>query len=325
MKYNILINQKLCIEQDISFKAAALLDLFSELSTWANPQVFEDGVYYQLAYNKILTDLPLVFKKKDTMYRFIKELKEKGFIEQCKKGVNNQNFIRLSSSGKAVLRVGNKSEPFEGSEKNPTRVGKKSEPSKVVQSVAIIEKVVQGSEINPTYNNTTIINDNIYIDFFGYQFLQKHSKIEIDIWESQNKNSIEDYESFLQYFEIKVQEEEIEFTPNKLLGRLKRLKFNWKGSNKNLQNFKLENELVWFIKMFNKVSNRNFKVSDEIKELFAKQFKVGFSGDEMAKAVRNLYSSAVPNKFHLDTAFKFATPEYLLKDDNLNKYLNFKI
>jgi hypothetical protein len=232
MKYNIVINQKLCVDQGISLKAGALLDLFSELSTWANAEVFADGVYYQLAYNKILTDLPLVFKTKDTMYRFVKELKEKGLIEQRKKGKNLQNFIRLSAQGKSVLRVGKKSEAVQGSEKNPTTLGKISEALKGRQGLAVVKKLNQGSEKNPTYYNTTI-NNNIYIDFLAYQFLQKNAKEAIDIWEMQNKKTIPDYKSFLEYFEIKVEEEELEFTVNKLLGRLKRLKYNWKGENKN--------------------------------------------------------------------------------------------
>jgi hypothetical protein len=232
MKYNIIINQKLCVDQNISLKAGALLDLFSELSTWANPEVFKDGVYYQLAYNKILTELPLVFKTKDTMYRFVKELKDKDLIEQQKKGVNQQNFIRLSGKGKAALRVGNKSEPYQGSEINPKRVGKKSEPLKLSKTVTVVSNASQGSEKNPTYNNNTTIN-NIYIDFLAYQFLQNNAKQQIDTWEMQNKKTIENYKSFLEYFEIKVEEEEIEFTINKLFGRLKRLKYNWKGENKS--------------------------------------------------------------------------------------------
>ena len=93
----------------------------------------------------------------------------------------------------------------------------------------------------------------------------------------------------------------------------------------DLKRFKLEKELHWFIKMFNKVSGRDFKISDNLKDRFSKQFAIGFSGDEMQTAAKNLYSSSVANKFHIQSAFKFATPEYLLKDDNLNKYLNFKI
>lgn len=95
--------------------------------------------------------------------------------------------------------------------------------------------------------------------------------------------------------------------------------------SQNLNDADLETELKWFIKMFNIISNRDFKITENIKQLFVKQFQVGFSGDQMAKAVKNLYSSSVANKFHLQHNFKFATPEYLLKDDNLNKYLNFKI
>lgn len=98
---------------------------------------------------------------------------------------------------------------------------------------------------------------------------------------------------------------------------------NWIRIQK-LSDVNLEDELNWFLKMFNKISGRDFKISEEIKIGFTKQFAVGFSGEEMALAVKNLYSSSVANKFHLQSAFKFATPEYLLKSDNLNKYLNFK-
>lgn len=235
MKYTIVINQKLCVEQGISFKAAALLDLFSELSSWATTETFADGVYYQLAYNKILSDLPLVFQKRDTLYRFIKELKEKGLIEQCKKGKNLQNFIRLSGKGKRVLRFGNKSETQQGSDLNPTSFGNKSEARILQENHTAIEKVNQGSDLNPTYNNNTIIN-NIYIDFLAYQFLQNNAKEAIDIWEMQHKKNIPDYRKFLEYFEVVVESDEIEFTSKKLIARLNKLKFNWKGEFNNNNN-----------------------------------------------------------------------------------------
>ncbi len=37
----------------------------------------------------------------------------------------------------------------------------------------------------------------------------------------------------------------------------------------------------------------------------------------MVKDINNLYSSAVANKFHTQSNFKFATPKYLFKDENL--------
>jgi len=93
----------------------------------------------------------------------------------------------------------------------------------------------------------------------------------------------------------------------------------------NLKDVDLETELNWFIKVFNQIANSDFKISENIRQRFAKQFEIGFTGDEMKTAIRNLYSSSPENSFHIKSKFKFATPEYLLKDDNMNKYLNFKI
>ena len=230
MKYSININQKIAVDHKLSLKAVALLDLFSELSTWATPEVFDNGVYYQLAYSKILNEIPLVFSKKDTMYRCLKELKDRGFVEQRKKGRTLQNFIRLSAKGKSILRFGKKTEAYQGSEINPTRFGNKSEAENQAETQAVADNLLQGSEINPTYNNNNTI-DNIYIAFEAYQFIKKTRSYDLEIWELQNKKFISDYRSFLEYFEIKVQEEEIEFTSDKLFGRLKRLKFNWKNNN----------------------------------------------------------------------------------------------
>tara|TARA_R110002012_G_scaffold294580_1_gene490783 strand:- start:1789 stop:2691 length:903 start_codon:yes stop_codon:yes gene_type:complete len=99
---------------------------------------------------------------------------------------------------------------------------------------------------------------------------------------------------------------------------------NWVRSQK-LSDIDLKKELNWFLKTFNKISGRDYKKTEEIQQLFSKQFSVGFSGAEMATAIKNLYSSSIENKFHKQHNFKFATPEYLLKGDNMNKYLNFKI
>jgi hypothetical protein len=93
----------------------------------------------------------------------------------------------------------------------------------------------------------------------------------------------------------------------------------------NLKDQDLEIELNWFVKLFNDVSKCDYKISETITQRFAKQFEVGFSGDNFRTAIRNLYSSSPENSFHIKSKFKFATPEYLLKDDNMNKYLNFKI
>jgi hypothetical protein len=93
----------------------------------------------------------------------------------------------------------------------------------------------------------------------------------------------------------------------------------------DLKDLDLDSELNWFIKIFNKISRRDFKITEETRTRFAKQFQVGYSSADFKTAIVNLYNSSPENKFHLQHKFKFATPEYLLKDDNMNKYLNFKI
>lgn len=95
--------------------------------------------------------------------------------------------------------------------------------------------------------------------------------------------------------------------------------------SEKLKSYSLEKELEWFINVFNQISKRDFKITDTVRTRFAQQFAVGYSGADMRKAIANLYSSAVGNKFHINNQFKFATPEYLLKGENLNKYLNFKV
>jgi hypothetical protein len=92
----------------------------------------------------------------------------------------------------------------------------------------------------------------------------------------------------------------------------------------DLKEFKYDRDIKWFIDKFNEISRREFIITDTIRDLFARQRANGFDGRQMLKAVENLYSSDVKNQFHIKHNFKFATPEYLLKDGNLNKYLNLK-
>ncbi|CAL2084060.1 hypothetical protein [Tenacibaculum sp. 190524A02b] len=98
---------------------------------------------------------------------------------------------------------------------------------------------------------------------------------------------------------------------------------NWVRKQK-LTDVNCEEEVTWFINVFNQISKRTFVVTDELRQLFSVQYRNGFTGKQMAKAVENMYSSNVKNTFHLKSSFKFATPEYLLKEGNLNKYLNLK-
>jgi hypothetical protein len=97
---------------------------------------------------------------------------------------------------------------------------------------------------------------------------------------------------------------------------------SWHNKQKLEVEFKYETDLKWFIDAFNKLSKKNFKITATLKKSFAKKRDEGFTSKEMTDAVSNLYSSSIANKWHKDRDFLFATPEFLLKDDNINRYLN---
>lgn len=84
----------------------------------------------------------------------------------------------------------------------------------------------------------------------------------------------------------------------------------------------VSNELKWFVEKFNEVSGREFVATKIIRNLFVVQLSEGFTGKQMKRAIRNLYHPK--NKWHSKTNYEHATPEFLLKGDNLNKILNLK-
>ena len=172
------------------------------------------------------------------------------------------------------------------------------------------------AEIGNSINKEVVIKDSYYYN--SQKIVSNKSLLEINAM--QNRIKISTIKSKINEFELHCRSV---LKTYKNDGDLFAHFSAWIRKQK-LSDVNLEDELNWFLKMFNKISNRDFKITDALTQSFAKQFAVGFSGDEMAKAVKNLYSSSVANKFHLQHNFKFATPEYLLKDDNLNKYLNFK-
>lgn len=63
----------------------------------------------------------------------------------------------------------------------------------------------------------------------AYAFLEKYNPIELESWVMQNRREIGDFDSFLEFYEIKVEQEELPFRYHTLFGRLKQLKYNWKG------------------------------------------------------------------------------------------------
>ncbi|WP_199415210.1 hypothetical protein [Wohlfahrtiimonas sp. G9077] len=145
------INNQKCLEWGLNLQQGALFDLLNQSSSWADPIYIDGKVFYWVSKNKICSEIPLAYSKKDTVYRALKVLVEKGLILYVKH--EGKDCIVLTSKGKewnSELNptLGNKSESSgNDSEINPKNLGNKSDTRKNIR---------ENSEINPTYNNTNI-------------------------------------------------------------------------------------------------------------------------------------------------------------------------
>ena len=98
MRYSSLINNSKCLEWGLNPSQGALFDLLNQLSSWASTIIIEDEIYYHISRNKILEELPVYYKRTDTIYRHFKDLHKKGLIVYNK--YNKKDIVYLTKKGK---------------------------------------------------------------------------------------------------------------------------------------------------------------------------------------------------------------------------------
>ena len=136
------------IKYDLNMTKWCMLDILSVAPTWSDVIVVDNKPFYHVSRNKIVEELKALDLKPDTVYRYLKELAENGFILYIKK--EGKDLITFTQKAKNLFRE-NHSEKnpnsYENSENFPNKLGKKSE---------------NHSEKNPTYKDTRIYkNTNI--------------------------------------------------------------------------------------------------------------------------------------------------------------------
>lgn len=106
MTYNILIDQRFAVANELTIVQTTTLAACMTLPTWTNTITVDDNVWYQYSETKIVDDFPLLFSIPKRVYKNIKELADRGFIE-------------LSSFGKTkYLRFTEKCKTWNRSETN---------------------------------------------------------------------------------------------------------------------------------------------------------------------------------------------------------------
>ncbi|WP_288076491.1 phage replication protein [Pseudomonas sp.] len=151
MQFTVTINQVKALEWGLNSQQALLFAFIYGCPSWAKPIKTDDGIFFALSKAKITEELPLLTDKPDTAYRMLKALEEAGLIELS--STSNITLFRLTA--KAVEW----NQKLDGSEKYPTppkKEGrKKIRPTSEKNPIKVGEKSEQGSEKNPTNQDTS--------------------------------------------------------------------------------------------------------------------------------------------------------------------------
>lgn len=75
-----------------------------------------------------------------------------------------------------------------------------------------------------------------------------------------------------------------------------------------------------FVKAFNSLAKRDFRCTKKVKASYNARLKDKYTKEQIWLASKNAHK----DKFHIENLYTHLTPEYLLREDVLNKYINFK-
>ena len=178
MRFSTYINNQKSLEWGLNANQAALFDLLNQASSWAEEVVVDGVVYYWVSRNKVIEELPLFYKTRDTVYRHFSELNEKGLIVYLKQGKHgDKDLIRLTEKGKSwnefkpeqirdnseinpnkQPELENKSEITRKQIRDNSEINPNKQPELENKSEITRKQIRDNSEINPTNNNTNYKN-----------------------------------------------------------------------------------------------------------------------------------------------------------------------
>lgn len=216
MKYNININQKSIIDNKLGLDIidASIVDFLHvfSLSSDIIKVTFENDVYFYFSHKKIVDDMPILDLKKDSVYRRLKKICELGLMKQHPKSKELRMTLYAFTNKLQLMffsnDVGNKTDT---TDKNPIPIGELSDTS---------------SDKSPMNYNT--IDNNINNKNKGaLDFLKENSFSLYENFEMRFKKQISDFSKFCELFELKFDEEELEYTSKKINNRLTRFAINY--------------------------------------------------------------------------------------------------
>ena len=97
MQYTLYINQRKATEWGLTPQQSILFSFLYELPSWADCHIISGTPYYYITKKKILTELPLLNSKPDTVYRWIRVLSTLGLISIIQQGA--VSLVRITKKG----------------------------------------------------------------------------------------------------------------------------------------------------------------------------------------------------------------------------------
>ena len=102
MTYNILIDQRFAVANELTIVQTTTLAACMTLPTWTDTITVDGIVWYQYSETKMVDDFPLLFSIPKRVYKNIKELADRGFIELSSFG--KTKYLRFTEKCKTWNR-----------------------------------------------------------------------------------------------------------------------------------------------------------------------------------------------------------------------------
>ena len=102
MTYNIFIDQRFAVANKLTIVQTTTLAACITLPTWTNTITVDGIVWYQYSETKMVDDFPLLFSIPKRVYKNIKELADRGFIELSSFG--KTKYLRFTEKCKTWNR-----------------------------------------------------------------------------------------------------------------------------------------------------------------------------------------------------------------------------
>lgn len=102
MTYNILIDQRFAVANKLTIVQTTTLAACMTLPTWTNTITVDGIVWYQYSERKMVDDFPLLFSIPKRVYKNIKELADRGFLELSSFG--KTKYLRFTEKCKTWNR-----------------------------------------------------------------------------------------------------------------------------------------------------------------------------------------------------------------------------